>query len=95
MNYHVCPGVVLTEVCGEYLLVATKEARGKVPYAKGMNDSGAYFWNLFSKRLNFAQIVEQTVLDHNLTKEEVEPMVRQFMDALAGMGYLIWEEDVP
>ena len=28
------PGVVLTQVCEEYLLVATRKARGLCPYVK-------------------------------------------------------------
>ena len=31
MTHNIQPGVILVQVCGEHLLVATREARGKCP----------------------------------------------------------------
>lgn len=41
MKYTVIPGVVLAEICDEQFLVATGPARGRVPYVKGLNETGA------------------------------------------------------
>lgn len=45
MKYTVIPGVVLAEICDEQFLVATGPARGRVPYVKGLNETGAYFFS--------------------------------------------------
>lgn len=47
MKYAIQPGVLLETVCDEHLLIATGEARGKVPYVKNLNETGVWFWQLF------------------------------------------------
>lgn len=49
MKYAIQPGVLLETVCDEHLLIATGEARGKVPYVKNLNETGVWFWQLFEK----------------------------------------------
>ena len=56
MKYAIQPGVLLETVCDEHLLIATGEARGKVPYVKNLNETGVWFWQLFEKQLDLAQI---------------------------------------
>ena len=53
MKYHTQPGVVATQIAGENLLVASGEARGKVPYVKNMNETGAWFWKKNGKITRF------------------------------------------
>lgn len=56
MKYTVIPGVVLAEICDEQFLVATGPARGRVPYVKGLNETGAYF----SHKLNLDYPLNQS-----------------------------------
>ena len=59
MKYAIQPGVLLETVCDEHLLIATGEARGKVPYVKNLNETGVWFWQLFEKQLDLAQIEQR------------------------------------
>lgn len=43
MKYQIRPGVVLSEVCGEYLLLATMEASRYCPYVYQINETAAFF----------------------------------------------------
>ena len=46
MDYQIRPGVVLTEACGEYLLLATLDASKYCPYVYQINETAAFFWRL-------------------------------------------------
>ena len=38
------PGVVLTEIAGEYVLVAAKALKGECPYVMQLNETSAFLW---------------------------------------------------
>lgn len=69
MKYAIQPGVLLETVCDEHLLIATGEARGKVPYVKNLNETGAWFWQLFEKQLDLAQIEQQAIQTFHISAD--------------------------
>lgn len=93
MTYRICPGVVLVSVCDEYLLVATHEAHGKVPYAKGVNNTGAYFWSLLEQKMDIEQIVKTAAKAYKVNEEQVRPLLLRFMNTLKDTGYLLVDGD--
>ena len=75
MKYTVIPGVVLAEICDEQFLVATGPARGRVPYVKGLNETGASIINDAAER-------------YETTTEIIAPSFGNFLQALVDSGYL-------
>lgn len=93
MKYRVCPGVVIASVCGEHLIVATGEARGKVPYVKSINETGVWFWKQFEKQLSEDEIVSQAVQHYHIRPEEAKSAFDTFFQLLQEEGYLIVTPD--
>lgn len=93
MRYILQPGVVLASVCDEQLLVATGDARGKVPYVKGINKPGAYFWNLLEQNLREEEIIRRAMADYGASEEIAREALRKFTGTLAENGYLTIEQE--
>lgn len=91
MNLRLRPDVVLVSLCGESLLVAAGEARGKVPYVKGINGPGAYFWRLLEQNLGEDAILAQSAADYACSEETAREALTRFLRALAQDGYLLPE----
>ena len=89
MKYHVCPGVVIVDVCDEHLMIATGEARGKVPYVKKINATGVFFWRLFERGLDGEGIVAAAVAEYGISRDEALAAYRSFSASLASSGSLI------
>ena len=89
-RYQTRPGVVMTTVGGQYVLVAGKDAREYCPFRMQINETAALCWRL---------LVEGADLDtlaSALAKEyEIEDMaglradVQELVEQLKGYGYLI------
>ena len=86
---HIQPGVLLETVCDEHLLIATGEARGKVPYVKNLNETGVWFWQLFEKQLDLAQIEQQAIQTFHISAEQAHNALTAFFGKLQNDGYLI------
>lgn len=88
--YRTRPGVVLTGICGEYLLVAAKSAREFVPYVTQLNESSAALWEMLENGGN-----ERTLEDGVTQIFEIEDRcsartsIRTFIDQMVNLGYLI------
>lgn len=92
-SYTIQPGIVLARVCGEALLVATREARGKCPYVKELNVTGAYFWTLLEQGMDPDAMVLAASERFGLSPEAVRPGLLRFLDSLRDNGYLLPEAD--
>lgn len=88
MNYTIHPGVVLTEVCDEFLLIATAEALGNVPYAVGLNRTQAYFFSLLEEGLSAEEITARAAEAYHITTDQVAPVLQKFLDTLVNKHYL-------
>lgn len=56
--YRTRRGIVLTEICGEYVLIAAKALLDRCPYLTQLNESSAFIW----KRLEGGATLEELVL---------------------------------
>lgn len=92
MTYHVCPGVVITDVWNVHLMVATGDARGRVPYVKSINDTGVWFWEQFELQLTPEQIINAAMAQYQITHEQAQSAYQDFFEALRSDGYLIVTE---
>lgn len=89
MEYELQSDVVMVTVCGEQLLIAAGEARGKVPYVKGINTAGAYFWKLLEQKLSKQEIIVKTAEDYDIPAEKAQEAFERFCDVLRQNGYLL------
>lgn len=89
MKYPVQPGVVLAEICEEYLLVASGPARGKVPYVRKVNQTGAYFWQLLEQGLEDSEIVSRAVQDYGIPEALAWQALSAFVRSLQQANYLL------
>lgn len=86
------PGIVLTQVCGECMLVATRPARGKCPYVKQLNATGAFFWRLLEQGMDTEDMVQAAAVRYGATPERIRPGLLLFLEDLKKNGYLQMEE---
>ena len=93
-RYKLRPGVVLVEICGEYLLVATGEARGCCPYVTQINRAAAEYWRVFEQESELHAIVNRLCERSGKEKKSVLLPLYMFIQKMAKSGYLIEEEDV-
>ena len=92
MNYRIRPGVVLEEVCGEYLLLATVEAGQHCPYVYQINETAAFFWKLLERGLGEDEMVARIAAEYEAPEEALRTDLRQFLGILLENGYLLPEE---
>ena len=92
MLYRTRPGVILASVCGEYVLVGTKEARKHCPYMTQINETSAFLWRLLADG-STPERLQQAVLDEYEVEdpEEAARAIGAFLDELDGKGYLLRE----
>ena len=95
MTYTLQKGVVLVTVCDEHFLVASGEARGKVPYIEGVTRPGAYFWRLLEAYKDTDEIIRQAASDYNVPEETAKLAFERFANSLQKKGYLLFSEVAP
>ena len=91
-RYRTRPGVVLTSICGEYLLVSAKAARQDVPYLSQLNESSAFLWKILEKGADQEELEQAVREEYEITDPAeagaaIEAFVRQMLSA----GYLLPE----
>ena len=93
MNYRIRPGVVLAEVCGEYLLLATMEAGQHCPYVYQINETAAFFWKLLECGLEEDKMAAEIAAEYEAPDEMVRSDLNQFLKILQEKGYLLPKEE--
>lgn len=86
------PGVVLLSVCGEHMLVATREARETVPYVQQINGPAAFYWKLLEEGREPKEIVRQAAEKYQMPPQKAVAAVLAFMKKLQQAGYLVIED---
>ena len=89
-RYVTRPGVVLCSVCGEYLLVAAKEAREHCPYVTQINPSSAFLWKQLNSGGDLESLVQAVGNRYDIDdRETVYQSVQAFLDQMLELGYLL------
>lgn len=92
LRYHTLPGVVLTCVCGEYMLVSAKSVRDKVPYMVQLNESSAFLWKRLSEGADEPEL-EKAVMDEFEIEDIVQARsaIKGFLEQMLQNGLLLKE----
>lgn len=86
-------GIILTEICGEYILVAARSLLGICPYLMQLNESSAFLWKQMLCGATMNDLLRKVEEEYETTESDgaalaVESFVRQMLD----MKYLESEE---
>ncbi|MBQ7581774.1 MAG: hypothetical protein IJU25_03030 [Lachnospiraceae bacterium] len=85
-------GVVLTKICGEYLLVAAKNLLEYCPYVTQIDENTAFVWKELKKGVTLQELLISTAKAYQEELEEIETPLNMIVRELYEMGYLIEEE---
>ena len=82
-------GVVLTEICGEYVLIAAKALLDRCPYLTQINESSAFLWKRMMNGATLEELViavedEYEILDVDETKTAIDNIIKKMIE----MNYL-------
>ena len=93
-RYQTRPGVVLTCICNEYVLVAAKAIRSQVPKFAHLNESSAFLWRLLEQGADEARL-EQAVMDEYEIEDpaQARAAIQSFIAQMVQSGYLLQEGD--
>lgn len=92
MIYKVRPGVCLEKVCGEYLLVAARQARGKCPYVNGINETAGEYFSLLLEERDSEEIVRIMAERYETDEDRIKPGFLKLVDSFIRLGYIIQPE---
>ncbi len=92
-TYRPRPGVVLLEICGEHLLVATGEARGHCPDITQLNDAGTQYWTILCEEKTLKAVLNRAQTETGLGIQTLLPWLHRYVKKLCESGCLL-EEDV-
>ncbi len=93
-RYRTRPGVVLAEICGEYLLVAAASAREQVPYLTQLNESSAFLWKQLQDGADEKDLEAAVQREYEISEPAAaHAAIRAFLDQMLGAGYLLPEEE--
>ncbi len=92
MRYKLTEGVVLTKVCGEHILIATKSAWDKCPYTKMISPLRAAFWKGLSEGLSDAEMIDKLKNTTRIKEEALWKQFEIFSKTAMEDGYMTAEE---
>lgn len=90
-QYQIRPGVVMAAVCGEYMLVATRRARGVCPYVKQLNPTGAFYWSLLEEGQDVDTMIQTAAQRYGVEEARIRPGLLAYLESLRAEGYLLEE----
>lgn len=95
MIVKVRPGIVLTHVCDQSLLVAAYEAREYCPYVTILNETGEVIWKHLTEGKNIPDIVKDVKEAFDIPADvNVEELIGDYIAQLHENGYVLYEEDL-
>ena len=87
-------GVVLTCICGEYLLVAAKSLSDQVPFATQINESSAFLWRSLEEGADEEALSKAVLEEYEIDDPAAaKAAIRAFLDQMLQFGYLIEESE--
>lgn len=91
MNYRVCPGIVLTKVCGVYLLVPTRAASERCPGILRMPLPLLFLWLGVKNGVAYERFSPMIQGLLRKSESEAKELVDRSLQKLHEAGYLIAE----
>lgn len=90
MKYKTRPGVVLTDVCGEFVLVSAKKNRELCPYVTTVNETSAFLWNRLIDGADLSELMDAVRDEYEIDDAAAaEQAVRAFLQQMHELNYLV------
>ncbi len=93
-QYKIRPGVVLLEVCGEHLLVATRDARETCPYLPQLSEEAAVLCHLLEQEGRVPVLTRAFSEQLGMEPKDCFLRVTGMLSKLVKAGYVL-AEDIP
>ncbi|MBR4659205.1 MAG: PqqD family protein [Clostridia bacterium] len=86
------PGVVLTEICGEHMLVAARELAGDCPFVTTVNEESAFLWEKLKDGADAEQLLKAVQSEFNVDDPEaLREAIRAFLKQMSELNLLTEE----
>ena len=93
VKYKTRPGIVLTDICGENVLVAASALAGLCPYVTQINESSVFLWKQLEKGADAEQLVAAVEAEFEVDdREALRTVIDGFIKQMSELGYLLIEE---
>ena len=92
ISYSTRKGVLLTNICGEYLLVADREARRYCSYVRRVNDTAAFLWKRLEGCASETDLILALIKEYGISEGDAQSAVKGYLEQLDRNGYLLTEE---
>ena len=89
MGYHIREGVILRQVCGDWLIIAVGEAAKHCLYVREINDTLAWYWQWIEEGLGRDGIIRAAREQFDAPEELILKDVDKLIKDLVRMGYLL------
>ena len=92
MKYKARSGIILTEICGEYLLIADEQARKDGPAIVSINETAAFMWKQLVHGSALKDLLQAASDEYEIDDmNEAEKAIRTQLKEMIGLR-LITEE---
>lgn len=82
-------GIVLTEICGEYVLIAAKALLDRCPYLTQLNESSAFIWKRLSEGATLEELVSAVGDEYeNVDGDGIKAVIEDLIRSMVEMNYL-------
>lgn len=93
MNYSCRPGIVMTKICGVWLLIPTREASEQCPGVIRLTLPSVIFWGMLEKNKTQEDMSHAFKILTHKTDEEIQKMIDSMLDSFLKKNLLIAEDD--
>lgn len=93
MAYKIREGVILRQVCGEWLIIAAGDAANHCTYVRQVNETLAFYWKLLAEGCTSEQMVSRATEKFEVTENQAKEDVNQLINQLIHMKYLITDNE--
>ena len=92
-KYITRPGVVLTEICGSYMIISAKANLTLCPYLTEVNNTSAFLWNRLRKGADEEELLSAVCEEFEVPDPEAaRAAIRAFLDQMLEMNYLLTDK---
>ena len=92
-RYQARNGIILTQVCGEYLLVAARALRELCPYVTVVNETSAFLWERLENGATAEELAQAVADEYEVDDPAaVRGVIDDFLRQMQELNYVLTEE---
>lgn len=94
MRYKTRPGVVLTPICGEYLLISARSLLGMCPYFTQVNETSAFLWEKLIPGASREELLQAVMQEYEVDDPSAAgAAIDSFLNQMLEANYLLEEKE--